>query len=154
VRTLAFATDTVKMSWLIIEGSQSEPKLGSAKLERIKLPADVAEGTGLCSLIQTLSLLIDAQSPKPIAILQAVKSKFNNTSSARIKVEAALQIAAAQKSIPLHLVSPTTTTNYKKKLEKANKSLEGIFNGGEVFSPREMGDVICVGVIKLPHVEI
>jgi hypothetical protein len=42
-------------------------------------------------------MLMDTQNPKQIAVLQPGKSKFNNTSPVRIKVEAALQIAAAQK---------------------------------------------------------
>jgi hypothetical protein len=152
VRTLAFSTDTQRMSWLMVEGSQSEPKLVSSKLERIKLPADIEDGTGLCTLIKTLSLLIDSQLPKQIALLQPGKSRFNNASSIRIKVEATLQIAAAQKGIPLHLVSPNTTVHYKRKLEKAETSLEAILNDGKAFSVSDMGDVICVGVVKLPHV--
>jgi hypothetical protein len=151
VRTLAFLTGTEKISWLILDGTKDTPKVISVRLERIRLPADVEEGKGLCSLVQTVSLLIDAQHPKQISILQPGKSKFNNTSSTRIKTEAALQIAAAQKGVPVHLVSPITTTKYRKKLEESGKSLESTLNGGGPFSPREMGDVICAGVVRLPH---
>jgi Holliday junction resolvasome RuvABC endonuclease subunit len=151
VRTLAFSTDTAKMSWLVVEGSQRGPKLSSLKLERVKLPPDIETGEGLCKLIQTLVLLINAQAPKQIAILQPGSSRFNNTSAVRIKVEAAVQIAAAQKGIPLHLVHPVSISSYKKRLEKAQKSLEALLNNGEAFSPREMGDVICIGVMKLPN---
>jgi hypothetical protein len=96
-------------------------------------------------------MLMDTQNPKQIAVLQPGKSKFNNTSPVRIKVEAALQIAAAQKAIPLHLVSPISVSAYKKKLEKAESSIEVILNGGKAFSPIGMGDVICIGVVKLPR---
>jgi hypothetical protein len=151
VRTLAFSSDTERLSWLVVEGFQSSPKLVSQKLERIKLPSNIDNGEGLCSLIRTLGLLIDSQTPKQIAVLQPGKSKFNNTSSVRIKVEAALQIAAAQKNIPLHLVSPMSVTAHGKKLEKAELSLEAVTNGGKSFSPIAMSDVICTGVIKLPR---
>jgi hypothetical protein len=151
VRTLAFSSDTLRLSWLIVEGSQASPRLISPKLERIQLPADVKEGSGLWSLTQTLGLLIDTEKPEQIAVLQPGKSKFNNNSTVRIKVEAVLQIAAAQRNIPLHLVSPNAVSNHKKKLQNANTSLEDIFNKGEAFSPSAMGDVICVGVVKLPR---
>jgi hypothetical protein len=151
VKTLAIATSTEKISWMIVDGTKSAPKIVSAKLARIKLPADIEDGSGLCSLIQNLGLLIDAQCPKQISILQPGKSQFNNSSSIRIKTEAAVQIAAAQKGVPVHLVSPITTTRYRKKLEDDGKSLESTFNGGVPFSPRETGDVVCVGVIKLPN---
>ena len=152
MRTLAFSTSTDKMSWLMIEGSHSKPKLISTKLERIKFPADIGEGAGLLGLIKTLGLLIDAQSPQQIAILQPGKSKFNNASPVRFKVEAILQIAAAQKGIATYLVSPLTVSAYIKKLAKGEKSIEELINGGQAFSPREMGDVICAGVAKLPNV--
>jgi len=151
MRTIAFVSDTEKLSWLIVEGSHPDPKIVSKKLERIKLPSDIDQGEGLCSLIRTLSLLIDTETPEQIAVLQPGKSKFNNTAPVRIKVEAALQIAAAQKSIPLHLVSPLTVSAYKKKLEKNESSVEAHLHGGQPFSPVAMGDVVCVGVVKLPR---
>ncbi|NYF79827.1 hypothetical protein [Granulicella arctica] len=152
MRTIAFSTDTEKMSWLIVDGSHSEPQLVSTKLERIKFPVDIDEGAGLLGLIKTLGLLIDAQNPKQIAILQPGKSKFNNASPIRFKVEAALQVAAVQKGIAVCLVSPLTVSAYKKKLAKAEKTIEGLVNGGQPFSPRETGDVICAGVVRLPNV--
>ncbi len=152
MRTLAFSTDTEKMSWLIVEGSRSKPKLVSAKLERIKFPADINEGSGLLSIVKTLGLLIDAQNPQQIAILQPGKSKFNNASPIRFKVEAALQVAAAQKGIATCLVSPLTVSAYKKKLAQSDGSVEGLINEGNAFSPREMGDVICAGIVRLPNV--
>ncbi len=151
MRTLAFSSDTEKLNWLIVEGFYSSPKLVSQKLERIKLPSNIEEGEGLCSLIRTLGLLIDTQTPKQVAVLQPGKSKFQNTSFVRIKIEAALQIAATQKNVPLHLVSPVSVSAYKKKLDKAGLSLEAVLNDGRRFSPIVMSDVICAGAIKLPH---
>lgn len=152
MKTLAFSTNTERMSWLIVEGTHSSPKVASARLEHIKLPFDVQLGSGLCSIIQTLSLLIDTQNPKQITILQPGRARFNNASSVRIKVEAALQIAAAQKAIPLYLVSPMRVSAYKKRLARSGSSIETLLNGGRAFTPREMGDVICVGIAKLPNV--
>ncbi len=152
MRTLAFLTDTLKLSWLVLDGSRESPKLLGDKLERIKYPADIGAGSGLCSIIQTVGLLIDKETPEQIVVLQPGKSKFNNNSSVRSKVEAALQIAAAQRNIELYLVSSKSIATYQKKLAANGQSLESLLNGGKPFSPVETMDAICAAVLKLPNV--
>lgn len=100
--------------------------------------------------LKHLEMLFQTEKPKRIVVLQAGKSRFNNTSPKRIKVEAAVQIAAANRQIDAQLVSPATIAAKKKRLEKEKTSMEKLFNSGNEFGSKDLSDAVGAGFESLP----
>lgn len=112
---------------------------------------NVSDGAGLATLFKTLCSLIEHEAPDEIAILQAGKAKFGNSSSVRIKVEAVIQLAADHCKVACQLVAPQTLRTKEKKFSSiAGKTPEVVFNAGAPFTPKVMNDAVLTGWTQLP----
>lgn len=150
MKILVTSTSTLKIGWASVTGSQERPVI-SSKLERITLSDEVDAGPGLAALIKTVEMLLQTEKPDEVVIVQAGKSRFNNSSTRRPKVEAVIQIACANRNLPTRLVSPQTIAALRKRLAKEETSLEIISNEGKDFVPKDLGDLIGAALGFLPH---
>ena len=150
MKVLGVTPTSKDVAWAIIEGTRSKPSIIPAYSIRQKFPASKNEGKLLYDLYKFVLSLLQDQHIEKVVILQAGSSKFGNTSSTRIKVEAAFQIACSEKNIPSETVHPKTLDAQVKKFESSTgNSPEEIFNGGKDFKPKPWRDTVLTAWMGL-----
>jgi hypothetical protein len=152
MKILAALTTSTSVSLICVRGSQKNPSFVEAQIQRCSLPNSEDEGKRLSTMLATIRALITDKAPDHIAILQAGNSKFGNSSQVRPKIEALIQIAAADDGRKCEIVHPVSLKAREKKFEKiVGSSLEIAFNDGGDFSSKEKRSLALLGWSQLPE---
>jgi hypothetical protein len=152
MKVLGVVPSSSDLKWALVDGVRADPVLIPIPTKGQRLPSDPIEGRALQSLHRLITTFLAEQGVAKICILQAGNSQFGGPSSARIKVEAMFQLAAADYEITAVSILPQTLRAREKKfIEETGNTPEAVFNGGAAFVPKPWRDAVLSAWVGLPE---
>ena len=147
MKVLGVEASTKGVNLAILEGTRKRPSLVKLATKTQKLANDDDEAIALHKFYKLIRAFLDEKKVEKVAILAAGVRRFGGAPSLRPKIEAVVQLAAAERAIPVEMVSPNTLRSEEKKFADATgeENPEQCFNDGEPFVPKDWKDAVLVG---------
>src|ERR1035441_5453871 len=104
MRVLGVCTSPDDIKWALASGTNDAPHLEGTDRKSQRLPDSEDETLKLIGLVRFVSTLLKEKQVEKVVIASAGYSPFRGPSPARVKVECAVQLAAAEIGLPAELV--------------------------------------------------
>jgi hypothetical protein len=151
MRVLGVCTSPEDIKWALASGTNDAPHLEGTDRKSQRLPDSEDETLKLIGLVRFVSTLLKEKQVEKVVIASAGYSPFRGPSPARVKVECAVQLAAAEIGLPAELVAAATLRAKEKRLvEETGHSPEELLNQSKEFSPRAWRDAAIAAWVGLP----
>ena len=150
MRVLGVTSSSTDLRWALMEGTRGDPALLECEPKTQRLVLDGDESQRLLALKNLVKSRIRDHDVTKISICRAGRSQYQASSPSRVKAECVVQIAAAESTVDIELVSPQTLRAQEKRFsDYAGDTPEAVLNDGDNFSPRPWRDAVLVAWIGL-----
>ena len=151
MKTLSVTTEPKQLRYVVMSGTCGSPHCNSAKVETIPYPPDIDKGSGLATMLKTVSGLLASEKPNKVVVLLSVPA-MRGTPSVRPTIEALIKLACHQEHSEFESLHPVALRAREKKFQtKLGKSPEQVFNNGVAFRPAISRDTYLTGWSGLPE---
>lgn len=150
-KALGMVLDSKKITMALIEESNGKLSLLNLKDEVLGVPDNSDDADEILATMSAVRDIIETNKITEVYFLKAgTTPQGKGASSARIKAEASVQIAARELDIKVDAISPQTLKAAQKKVEKYNeKSIDEVL--GKKFSSqvkREAAEIALLGLSR------
>ncbi len=151
MKVLGVLPSTTGVLWAVLEGSRKRPTLVTLDTKGQKLPADEDQTQKLHKLKNLVVAFLNERKIEKVCIVVSGPLRHGGAPSLRPKVEAIVQIAAAERAIPVELVQPASLRAKEKKFAEitGDETPEACLNAGDPFVPQDFKEAVLVGWLGL-----
>lgn len=151
MKVLGVCTSTDDIKWALASGTTEAPQLEGTDRKTQRLPDSEDETAKLIGLVRFVSTLLKEKQVERVVIASVGYSQFRGPSPARIKIECAVQLAAAEIGLPVELLAaPTLRAREKRIALETGHSAEELLNKSKAFSPQTWRDAVIAAWVGLP----
>jgi hypothetical protein len=151
MKILSIVTEPKQLRYALISGTRPNPSPESSQLEKIPYPPDIDQGSGLDTMLNTLTGLVATHKPCKVTVLLSIPAQ-HGSQSVRPVIEALLKLACHREHQELESIHPLSLRAREKKfLSVVGKTPEQALNNGANFRPIVSKDVYLTGWSGLPE---